>query len=348
MKKILKNKKLMCIIVLVIAVLAVGTIIFLSTRKKNSNEKENEVETKPVVSESKLKVIDLESDSRPVAVMVNNLNAARPYQSGLQDAYIVYEIIVEGGITRMMAVYKDADTARIGSVRSSRHYYLDYALENDAIYVHFGWSTQAQSDIPTLGINNINGLYDSAFWREDLPVDYEHTAFTSMEKITNVAKNKGYRLTSTKDTLLNYSVEEVDLSKDSNAKVANSIDIKYSNYLTDVYNYNSEDKLYYRNVNGKAHVDYETKKQYTAKNIIVAFVDNDDITNDEKGRQELHNIGTGNGYYITDGYAIPIKWNKSGRSSQTIYKDLEGKEIDVNDGNTFIQITPLNSTMINE
>ena len=82
--------------------------------------------------------------------MINNLNEARPYQSGLQDAYIVYEMIVEGGITRMMALFKDQNTSRIGPVRSSRHYYLDYALENDAIYVHFGWSPQAQTDISRL------------------------------------------------------------------------------------------------------------------------------------------------------------------------------------------------------
>ena len=348
MKKILKNKKLLCCILIVIALLAIGAVFVLNPKKKTDKEKEKEVETKPAVTESKLKIVDLESDSRPIAVMINNLNAARPYQSGLQDAYIVYEMIVEGGITRMMAVYKDADTARIGSVRSSRHYYLDYALENDAIYVHFGWSTQAQDDISSLGINNINGLYDSAFWREDLPVATEHTSFTSIEKIKNNAKNKGYRLTSSKDTLLNYTVDEVNLSDKKDAKIANSIDIKYSSYVTTVYTYNSKDKLYYRNVNGKAHVDYETKKQYTAKNIIVALVDNDDIINDEKGRQELDNIGTGNGYYITNGYSIPIKWTKSGRSSQTIYKDLDGKEIDVNDGNTFIQIAPLTSTIINE
>ena len=65
--------------------------------------------------------------------------------AGLQDAYITYEILAEGGITRLMALFKDKDTAKIGSVRSARPYYLDYALENDAIYVHYGWSDQAKS-----------------------------------------------------------------------------------------------------------------------------------------------------------------------------------------------------------
>ena len=247
----------------------------------------------------------------------------------------------------MMAVFKDKDTSRIGSVRSSRNYYLDYALENDAIYVHYGWSPQAESDMKTLGVNNINGLYDNAFTRENLPIAFEHTAFTSMKQIKSTAKNKGYRLTSTKDTLLNYSVDEVNLSTDTNAVVANTVSVKYP--TTDsVYKYNTTDKLYYRSVNGYNHYDYVTKKQYTTKNIIIAYVDNGYISNDDKGRQELDNIGTGNGFYITNGYSIPITWKKESRAAQTVYKKISGEEITVNDGNTFIQIAPLNSATISQ
>ena len=57
-------------------------------------------------------------------------------------------------------LFKDKDTARIASVRSSRHYFLDYAMENDAIYTHYGWSPQAESDIASYRINNINGMLE--------------------------------------------------------------------------------------------------------------------------------------------------------------------------------------------
>ena len=66
---------------------------------------------------------------------------------------------------------------------------------------------------------------------------------------------------------------------------------------------------------------------------------------DNKGRQGLKNIGTKDGYYITNGKAIPITCTKDSRSSKTIYKDSTGKEIDVNDGNTFIEICPINSNL---
>ena len=306
----------------------------------------NKDNNEPVVNQ-KLKIVDVNSKSRPVAVMINNLSAARPVQSGVMDAYIVYEIIVEGGITRYMAVYKDKDTAKIGTVRSSRDYYLDYALENDAIYVHFGWSPQAQELIGKLGVNNINGLYDDAFWRDNpMNLAYEHTAYTSMKKIMKVAKNKGYRLTSEKDLLLNYSADEVSIENEESSLKADNVSIRYSNAVTTSYKYNPTDKLYYRSVNGSVQKDYVTKKQYTTKNIIISYVDNGNISNDNKGRQELNNIGTGKGYYITDGYSIPITWTKTSRNEQTVYKKLNGEEITVNDGNTFIQIAPKDSAKI--
>ena len=50
--------------------------------------------------------------------------------------------------------------------------------------------------------------------------------------------------------------------------------------------------------------------------------------------------GTGKGYYISEGKAIPITWEKKSHSEQTVYKYENGEELKVNDGNTFIQIYP--------
>ena len=64
---------------------------------------------------------------------------------------------------------------------------------------------------------------------------------------------------------------------------------------------------------------------------------------ENKGRQTLDNVKTLKGYYITNGKAIKIVAEKSTRSGQTVYKDMEGNEIEVNDGNTFIHICPIDS-----
>ena len=292
--------------------------------------------------EPKITIVDPDSKTRPYAVMINNVSVARPYQSGLQDAYIIYEFIVEGGITRYLALFKDKDVDRIGTVRSARHYYLDYVLENDAIYVHWGGSEFAYADISSLGINDIDGMNGKYFWKDkSLGVSTEHTAYTKTSSLKEAVEKKGYRKELNKDLLLNYSVKPVDLSNDSTVKDATSIDITYSNNTKDHYDYDETAKVYKRSVNGKPHTDYVTKQQYTFKNIIVYQVQNTTIAGDYKGRQNLNNIGSGEGYYITDGKAIEITWSKSERGSQTEYKvKSTGEKLTVNDGNTFIQVQP--------
>lgn len=291
------------------------------------------------VVKPKVKIIDEDSKTRPIAVSINNNHAAYPH-AGLQDAYLAYELIAEGGITRIIALFKDQTTDKIGSVRSARHYFLDYVMENDAIFVHYGHSPQALSDIKSLKINNINGMYDAkGFFRDtSLKRAYEHTAFTSMDRINKLIKSKGYRNT-TDTQLLKYSPIKMEY-KNSTKKTANTVEIVYSAYQTTKYVYDKENMNYKMFMGGSEHTDLITKKQYTVKNIITYQVENSSIQSDKKGRQDLYNVGSGEGYYISNGEAIKIKWSKKDRSSKTIYTLEDGSELKVNDGNTWIHIQP--------
>lgn len=339
-----KTKIIMIITLLLIA----GVVVFagykLNWFSDKVNKKIDKIVDKVVEPEKKITIVNPDSKSRPYAVMINNAGVARKYQSGLDKAYIIYEMIVEGGLTRMMALYKDVDVERIGTVRSSRHYYLDYAMENDAIYVHWGWSPQAQSDISSYKIQNINGLtYGTKyFWKDkSLKVSTEHTAYTSTALIKEAVSKLKYRNETTQDLLLNYNVDPIDLSADATLIDANNISIKYSSSVTDTYEYDTEKQVYKRSVNGTPHTDYLTNEQYTFKNIITYQVSNSTISGDQKGRQTFDNVGSGEGYYITNGKAVTITWSKSSRNSQTVYKlKSTGEELKVNDGNTFIQIQP--------
>lgn len=287
-----------------------------------------------------LKIVDTSKNSRPYAVMINNISVARQLQSGLQDAYIIYELIAEGGITRYMALFMDQNTERIGSIRSARHYFLDYALENDAIYVHHGQSPQAQSDFSKLGIERVVVDNSKTGWRDtSLNVSSEHTLFTSIEKL-NKGTNK-FRKERNKNYLLNYSADEIDMSSLEKSSSANKISLVYSSGTKVYYEYDESNKYYLRSTEIGPHTDYVTKQQYHFKNIIAYQVDNYTINDGEnKGRQDIKNIGSGSGYYFSDGYMIPIKWKKDSRSSQTKYTYEDGTELKVNDGNTFIQIVP--------
>ena len=380
----MKNKKnsKVWLIFLVILVLTIGglvaykyleTINTSGTNQVGNVDKQAEEEEEDealVVPEKEVQIF--KGTDRPVAVMIDNHSGAWP-QANLNKAYLVYEIIVEGNETRLMAVFKGQDLEKIGPVRSSRHYFLDYALENDAIYVHHGWSPQAEGDIPKLKVNNINGIQESSkdFSRVK-DKSAPHNMFTSTASILKIAQRKGYATTSSKESILNYVAYEFDLSEkyevekvqeevvegttetETNtdktiAISATNVTIPHSKLQTVKYEYNAETKTYTRYARNKLQKDYITGEPVTTKNIIITMCDNYTLTDSEnKGRQGLKNIGTFDGYYITNGKAIPIKCTKTARAEQTVYKDLDGNEINVNDGNTFINICPKDAKLIIE
>lgn len=351
----MKNKKTMILLIVlaILVVIAGGILIYKVISNKttspvigDANDSESEDSGAMVVQQQKnIKIFN--GNDRPIAVMIDNHSGAWP-QANLNKAYMVYEIIVEGGETRLMALFKGQNLEKIGPVRSSRHYFLDYALENDAIYVHHGWSPQAQSDIASLGVNNINGIQESSssFWRVK-DKSAPHNLFTSTESILKIAERKGYSKTSNKKSVLNYVSNEVEMP--STAVNATSVTIPHSNLQTVKYEYDEQSKTYKRYARNKLQTDYITGEPVTTKNIIITMCENYMLTDSEnKGRQGLKNIGTFKGYYITDGKAIEIQCIKNARDEQTVYKDLNGKEIEVNDGNTFVNICPIDANLVIE
>ena len=327
------------IAILVVLIIVAGVVLaYKITQDKNNTETISGEENKETVVEEEKTVQIFSGNDRPFAIMIDNHSDAWP-QAGLNQAYMVYEIIVEGGETRLMALFKGVDLDKIGPVRSARHYFIDYAMENDAIYVHFGQSPQAQSDIKKYSIDDINGIAEdgTTFWR--VKDKYApHNAVTSTEKLLESAKSKNYRTTSTEESVLNYVVDEVNLEE---GLAADTITIPHSDLQTVTYEYDKENKVYVRYARGEEQTDWDTDEPVTTKNIIITFCNNYTLSDSEnKGRQGLRNIGTFDGYYITNGRAIQIQCIKNARDEKTIYQDMNGKEIQVNDGNTFVNICP--------
>lgn len=340
-----KTTRIIIAILVILILVAGGIMAYMITKDRmnqtqpvSENEDEEEILTAGV-SDKKVKIFN--GNARPIAVMIDNHNQAWP-QAGLNQAYLVYEAVVEGGETRLMALFKGVTVDKIGPVRSSRHYFLDYAMENDAIYAHYGWSPQAESDIKQYNINNLNGITESetTFWRVK-DKSAPHNAVTSTTALLNAAKAKGYKTKSSKKSVLNYVTDEVKLE---NGQSATSVTIPHSTLQTVKYEYDEQNQVYKRYARNKAQTDWDTGDNITTKNIIVTFCDNYTLDDSEnKGRQGLRNIGTFDGFYITNGKAIKIKCIKEARNTQTKYEDLQGNEIQVNDGNTWINICPKNA-----
>ena len=329
---------LLFLFLFVFLILLVTYLILSKDTPKRTVKPITQVDNK---EKSSIKIYDENSNDRPIAFMIDN-NIGDANHAGLQDSYLNYEIIVEGGLTRIMAIYKDKNVKLIGPIRSSRHYFIDYALENDAIYAHYGWSPQAESDIRDLIINNINGMTDQEPYRRDETAIAPHNVFTNTSYMKSYIEKKKYNNTSTSWKLLNISSKKIDLSETNSSSAIKAV-ISYSQDEYRTYAYDEKNEYYIRSQNGKPHIDRLTKEQLHYKNIIVLKVENYSI--DNEGRQNIKNIGNGEGYYITNGKYRKINWSKASRTSKTNYTYEDGTEVVLNDGNTFIQIVPINSNI---
>ena len=346
----MKNKKVLIIALVALIILALAVIgavfgIKNKNNKKDNQGQQNNQENSTVTADSnekedtKVDIVDINSKTRPYAIVVNNTPVAVKVQTGLNKAYVVYEIPTEGNTSRLMALYKDiTEDLIVGTIRSSRHNFIDYALESDAIYVHFGWSHYAEDDEKAGSINYINGLFDAPFWRDNPEnLASEHTAYTSTEKIKQTAANKGFKAETETTTLLNYNTSDVDLSKKEDAKSANKVVIPYgANPNITTFEYDVSKKMYNRYEAGNLCVDHKTKENVDTKNIILQKI-NYSVCSDGK-YCDLKTIGSGEGYFITNGYAVPITWKKDSRKGKTKYFYKDGSEIEVSDGRTYIEI----------
>jgi hypothetical protein len=271
--------------------------------------------------------------------MIDNEGVRVLPQGGLDKAQIIYEIIVEGGETRLMPIFWGTDPGMIGPVRSARHYFLDYALEHDAIYVHYGQSPKALSDLKTLRVSNINGLYTGkeVFW--DLTKDRNNwqDSYTSMENLKAQAERAKYKSTTEKEPVMEYNVEKTEIASGDEVK---EIELKYSSAYNSGFKYDEESNMYLRYRKGKPQMERVSGKQLKAENIIIQIVRTSPISGDPKGRMEVQTVGSGKGYYITGGKKVDIKWSKASRTKPTIYTLKDGTPLKLNPGQTWVQVMP--------
>lgn len=288
---------------------------------------------------------------RPYAVVINNLPKALP-QSGISQADIMYEVLAEGGITRLIAVFKDFDSKKIGSVRSTRPYFLDFAIDNDAIFVHHGGSEQGYADIRRLGYNNLDGMQldGKTFIRDkerlSKPGMYEHSSFTAAELLKSEAAAKGFRteLTEKYEAPFDFYSEGEEMPK---GDAALNITVPFApQSQVGYFEYNKEEEKYLRFQNGNKHIDSENNEQLKVNNIIIQYVGMRVI--DNEGRREFDNIGAGTGLLITKGVSYPIKWSKAGKLEPTRWTDENGHKIKLTPGKTWICVFQKGSEIIVE
>lgn len=286
------------------------------------------------------------NDTRPLAIMTPNTKTASQY--GISNADVVYECNVEGSITRLMWIIQDWKKAdRLGNVRSCRDYYVYWAFEWDALYVHFGGPFYIDEVISRT--DDIDGKTSSNFWRAKDAKNATDNAYVDAAGIMADVDTLGYALkmrdgyADEQHYLFASEKEPNDLSQYSDAITANKIDMSPTYPVTNCYFvYNSDTGLYERfqqlaGASDGPHTDLATGEQLKFKNVLIQNTYHE--VRDDKGYLafQCHDT-TRDGWFFTNGKGIHVNWKKTSDYGATRYYDDAGNEIELNTGKTMVCI----------
>ncbi|HAE43527.1 MAG TPA: DUF3048 domain-containing protein [Clostridiales bacterium] len=282
------------------------------------------------------------TELRPVAVVYDNHPSSR-WQAGITKAEIVYECEVEGPFTRYLAVFLTESPEHIGPVRSARPYFLTFALEFDAVFVHVGGSSEALINIRDYQMANISGMTSGEFWRYyKTGKEAPNNMYTAMKNLRDAQGYMNYRQEGNYDAW-HFSEDPYPLSELYETQPATSFAITYNKDYQVRYVLNEDIGAFNRYVNNKLHIDEYYDDEIAATNIIVQKLKK--VVLDNEGRLALYNVAEGEGYYISNGEMIEINWEKTGIRDRTIYRDKDGNEILLNPGQTWIQVISQNTIL---
>lgn len=270
-------------------------------------------------------------NQRPIAVMVNNLdNSVRKVQTGLSKADIIYETEVEGGLTRLMAVYQDiSDLDKIGTVRSARYQYIDLAMGHNAVYVHFGFNTYCESHLTDIDdIEFKNNSKGSKRISNGLAT--EHTAYALAGELKDRIFNEFNMSVKSVAPWANFTDDELALDGGN----ATTITIPYPASTTN-FTYDATSGLYTRLLGSTVQTDYFSGEKTQVKNIFILLTD---MSYYADGKTRKVSFNGGDGYYITNGTVQFIKWEKGAATNGFKFTDTDGNEIKVSAGNSWVSV----------
>ncbi|HHX04208.1 MAG TPA: DUF3048 domain-containing protein [Tissierellia bacterium] len=343
------KKRTFVIAVVTLLILALALTVTACKKKEEpvvETPVETTVEPKPVEAIPETVVVEtppepeeayhpLISKRYPWAIMINNHADARP-QSGMTTASLIYEILVEGRMTRLLMITEDEE-ALIGPIRSARPAFFDHVLEWQAFYSHVGNYEYVQQHPYGDEIKDMDQFYHAgrAYYRETHRVA-PHNMYAPLDLLYEAAEAEGYQIELPEEGLQHFN--QYDKYHDyGEAPAALSISFSYDNYTGIDYRWNEEKQMYEKFINGREMVEEFTNEVIEIGNLIILRRPHSKMPNGVHERVEY--LGKGEAMYFTGGKMYALTWEKEDHKTPTKYF-IDGKELILNPGLTFINVVP--------
>ena len=276
----------------------------------------------------------------PIAIMVDDHVDARP-QAGFNAASQVWQAPAEGGIPRYMMLFQENLPPRVGPIRSTRQYYVEWASETTAMLVHHGGSPEAQATLRKHGngdwVYNADGVrWEPRYvWRVFEDGRFApHNVFTDGEHLRELAQR-----VEAPDGALEPIWQFAPEAPYSERREAGTITIDYP-YERITYRYDPFGNRYFRYVDGskKRQKDIDDGQWVAPKNVVILRMYFAAIIGDKKLRLESGNVGSGEAWIATNGVTVKGTWEKKSATAPTLLFGPDGEPITLTVGQTFVQV----------
>jgi len=297
-----------------------------------------------------LPVSDAVSRNRPVAVSLGNTRTAMPTNAtnGISQADIVYEMLVEWGETRLLALFQDFSGANlVGSIRSIRPYTVHFAEAHDAILVHAGGSQPGMDELRARGFtsfNEVHGPGRSVFSRNRnrIPghtVEQYHSAVTSGSALTAGFSRYGTRTTSASSFVSPFAFTNNPIP--SGGSRAHNVTVRFSAQKSSSFTFDQQQTLYTMSQRGSVFRDANNGAPVTFTNLFILRVPTtySNLYHGDR-RLDMNTIGNGTGFFVSNGRVVDINWTRANLSSQFVFTLSNGGPVELGRGRTYIGIIP--------
>ena len=285
-------------------------------------------------------VVDESGDvaERPaLSVKIDNAGKARP-QVGLDVADLVFEEVVEGGVTRFIAVFHSTAPDDAGPVRSVRPMDPKIVSPLGGLVAYSGGIPEYVSMLRKAPVQDVNiDVATSAYtWAKDRPKP--HNLMAHPAELWEKADGKH---SDPPPALFQYRAPG-EAFGDADA---GTLRIPYSKFASAVYAWDAGSGTWKRSQDGAPHL-VASGTQIAPHNLVVQFVSTRKLGNvDASGHAVNESIVTGEGdaWVLSGGRVTKGRWSKPDAESPTRYTDAAGNPVKLAPGRTWVHFAPVGS-----